>query len=104
MPEMKTRGRSSRLLNAVVTQWVSEWLLCCPLACPIVHRDRQLGAHLRVHVSWRAALRVGQAEAAQPDLGGVLRLGRHLELDLPALQSRRGDLASLQGNVQRDGY
>src|SRR5207302_10222535 len=76
-------------------------LLRRPLARRLVHRNGQLDAHLRIHVADRAPLRIGQAQTAQPDLGAVLRLGRHLELDLAALDRRRGDLAPIQRDAQR---
>src|SRR3982074_3054676 len=75
-------------------------LLARPLLGALVHRHRQLHLHLGVEVTRRAALRVRQAEAPEPDLGTVLRLGRNLELHLAALQSRRRDLATLERDVE----
>src|SRR2546427_7851073 len=86
MPEIKTSGSSSRRGRTVtLNSRLSDRLLCRPLACLLVHRDRELNAHLRVHVARRATFRVGQPEATQADLGPVLGLCRDRELDLAAL-------------------
>src|SRR5207302_8429014 len=99
MPEMTTRGNSSRLLwtaliygpprkpgEASTFVGISDWLLCRPLARALVHRHGQLHADVGVHVSRRPSSGVWQAEPPQPALGAVLRLWRDIGVALPAVQ------------------
>src|SRR4029077_9852110 len=102
MPEMKTSGSSTR--RARIRRRFSAGLLCRPMARVLVHRDRELDAHLCVHLARRSALRVGQAAAAQADRGLVLGLGRDIELDLADLAGLRSYLAALQRNLDRHRY
>src|SRR5437868_12045299 len=102
MPEMKTSGSSSRRGRTVaLNSALSDRLLLSPFARLVVHRDRKLDPHLRVHVPWCAALGIGQSQPSEADFGAVLSLGRDRELHLAALDRRLSNPAAPQLYVEQ---